>query len=629
MCRAKPALAYRSVSRAVPLINNRGPSLNVFMRHDRASGRSIAAGSATGKCLLVAVLLLSHALAQAAYRTVIDAPAPLKALLTDFLDLVRYQERADMSEEQLNFMIATASEQVARLAATEGYFSTKTTVSLEKDTARPVVHLKVEPGKRTMVEKLSLDISGAVTSQSPAQAEEMRRGWSLRSGEPFRQADWATAKQEALDVLTRRRYPAARLIDSQARVDADASAATLSASYDSGPLFTLGAVRVNGTRRYPESIVRNVSPLHVGEQYSVDRLLEFQRQVLRTPYFSNVVIDIDRNPDNATAALVNVEVTEFPTQRIRGGAGYTTDTGVHLEGLYSNADMFGRAYVLDAQLRLEQRRQFGTLTLSKPPNADGFVDSVHVSTDRTTLAGVDLRSRRLGVRRAQESERTRTAYTVEYYSDRLTQLDGAVLPADTVVEPGTHQAVVLGVERTLRRVDSLVFPREGTILTGQAGVAFKGILTDQTFLRAYGRATRYLPIAKRDVVILRAELGTVISKGGNSAIPASLLFRAGGTDSVRGYGYQTIGNVRGGTVYPTRFLATGSAEYQHWLSEQWGAAVFYDVGTAADCWREKSLFHAVGAGARFRSPVGTVNADLAYGIQSRTIRPHLSLGVAF
>ena len=603
--------------------------MNVFLRHDFV--RSLHSDTMRGvrSCLLTLALLLAPGLAQAAYRTVIDAPAPLKALLTEFLDLARYQERADMNDEQLNFMIATASEQVARLAATEGYFSPKTTVNLEKNAAQPVVHVTVAPGKRTVVEKLTLDISGAVTARSPAQAEELRRGWSLRSGAPFRQADWASAKQEALDVLTRRRYPGARLVDSQARVDADANAAALSASYDSGPLFSLGALRVSGTRRYPESIVRNLNPLHAGEEYSVDRLLEFQRQVLRTPYFSNVVIDIDRNPENASAAPVVVEVTEFPTQRIRGGAGYTSDTGLHVEGLYSNADMFGRAYVLDAQLRLEQRRQFGTLTLSKPPEVDGFIDSAHISTDRTTLAGVDLRSRRLGVRRARESDRTQTAYTLEYYSDRLTQLNGAMLPANTVVEPGTHQAVVLGVERTLRRVDSLVFPRDGTILSGQAGVAIKGILTDQTFFRVYGRATRYLPIAKRDVVILRAELGSVVSKGGNSAIPASLLFRAGGTDSVRGYGFQTIGNVRAGTVYPTRFLATGSAEYQHWLSEQWGAAVFYDVGTAVDSLREKFLFHAVGAGARFRSPVGTVNADLAYGFQARTIRPHLSLGVAF
>ena len=441
--------------------------MNVFLRHDFV--RSLHSDTMRGvrSCLLTLALLLAPGLAQAAYRTVIDAPAPLKALLTEFLDLARYQERADMNDEQLNFMIATASEQVARLAATEGYFSPKTTVNLEKNAAQPVVHVTVAPGKRTVVEKLTLDISGAVTARSPAQAEELRRGWSLRSGAPFRQADWASAKQEALDVLTRRRYPGARLVDSQARVDADANAAALSASYDSGPLFSLGALRVSGTRRYPESIVRNLNPLHAGEEYSVDRLLEFQRQVLRTPYFSNVVIDIDRNPENASAAPVVVEVTEFPTQRIRGGAGYTSDTGLHVEGLYSNADMFGRAYVLDAQLRLEQRRQFGTLTLSKPPEVDGFIDSAHISTDRTTLAGVDLRSRRLGVRRARESDRTQTAYTLEYYSDRLTQLNGAMLPANTVVEPGTHQAVVLGVERTLRRVDSLVFPREAPYCPGK------------------------------------------------------------------------------------------------------------------------------------------------------------------
>lgn len=575
------------------------------------------------------ILVLASSSAQAAYKTVIDAPAPLKKLLTDFLDLARYQDRKDMTEDQLNFMVATASEQVTRLSSTEGYFSPKTMVRVDKATAVPTVYVKVEPGVRTVVSDLNLDVTGAASAQSPAQVEKLRREWKLKPGAPFRQDDWATAKQDGLNLLRQRRYPSARMADSQARVDADASQVALTAQYESGPLFTFGDINVRGTKRYPASIVQNVNPLRVGEEYDADRLLEFQRQILRTPYFSNVVIDIDRNPANAKGAPVSVQVTEFPTQRIRGGAGYTTDTGAHFEGLYSNAHMFGRAIVLDTQLRLEQRRQLGTVTLSKPPNTAGYVDSIHASTDRTTLAGVDLRSRRVGVRRARDTDRAETGYTLEYYSDRLQQLEGATLPVDTLVDPGTHQAVVLGVERTLRRVDNLVFPRRGYIVSGQAGVALKGLLTDQTFLRTYVRGTRYLPVGKRDLVMLRAEAGAVISKGGNGSIPASLLFRAGGTDSVRGYAYQSIGNDRNGTIYPTRFLATGSAEYQHWLTEQWGAAVFYDVGTAADRWSEKSLFHAIGGGARYRTPVGTVNADLAYGIQAKTFRPHLSLGVAF
>lgn len=565
----------------------------------------------------------------AAYKTVIDAPKPIKALLTDFLDLSRYQKRDDLSSDQLEFMVTTAPEQVSRLVSTEGYFSAKTTVTVEKTDATTLVRINVDPGPRTTISSVEIDVQGAATTESPRQVERLRRNWPLTEGAPFRQDDWAQAKQDSLAILSQRRYPAARLADSQARVDADIQKTELRTNFDSGPLFTFGEINISGARRYPEQIVRNVNPLRPGEEFSVDRLLEFQRQVLRTPYYSNVVIDIDRDPKNAVLAPVNVELTEFPTQRVRAGAGYSTDTGAHVEGLYSHTDIFGKAYVLDTQLRLEQRRQYGTITLSKPPDTSGFVDGVHISTDRTTLSGVDLRSRRLGFRRARETDRNDLAYTLEYYRDQLSQIDGATLPGDTVVRAGTHQALVAGIERTARRVDNLVFPRRGYVLSGQAGVAVKGLVSDQTFFRLYGRAIQYFPIGRRDLLKLRAEAGAVLSQAGNASIPASLLFRAGGTDSVRGYSYQSIGNKVNGIVYPTRYIATGSAEYQHWLSQQWGAAVFYDVGTAADSWREKSLFHAIGAGVRYRTPVGRVNADLAYAIQDKKIRPHLSLGVAF
>ena len=61
------------------------------------------------------------------------------------------------------------------------------------------------------------------------------------------------------------------------------------------------------------------------------------------------------------------------------------------------------------------------------------------------------------------------------------------------------------------------------------------------------------------------------------ARPITLLFRAGGTDSVRGYDFQSIGNVEGSTVYPTRYLAVAGVEYQRWFNATWGGALFYDV----------------------------------------------------
>lgn len=579
--------------------------------------------------LLAGLLLCVTPWSSAAYRVELEAPAPLKELLAANLDLVRYQDREDLDEDQLNFMLATLASQVTRLTSTEGYFLPQTTFKVDHSAKTPVIRVTVDAGARTRVSHVDVDVAGAVRERNPAQAEQVRKSWQLQPGTPFRQEDWDDAKQAGLQILHQHRYPAARIADSSAHIYPDLQEAKLMVEYDSGPLFTLGQLHISGNKRYPESIIRNVNPLHAGEEYSAERLLELQRQIQRTPYFSNVVIDIDKDPAHAKETPINVRVTEFQTQQLRAGTGYATDTGAHLEGRYSHYNVFSRAWVLDTQIKLEQRRQFGALTLAMPPDSTGYVNSAHASSERTTLEGVDLRSRRIGLRRTRNTDKRDFAYTLEYYNDELQQLSGAALPPDTVVEPGRHQALVAGIALTRREVDNPRFPRQGYIASLEAGAAFQGAITDQTFFRAYSQLRQYHPAGRRDVIILRGELGAVISKGGNAAIPASLLFRAGGTDSVRGYGYQSIGNERDGTVYPTRYLVTGGAEYQHWFLEQWGAAVFYDVGTATDRWADKRFFHGIGIGARYRTPIGPINADLAYGFQDRRLRPHLSLGVVF
>jgi translocation and assembly module TamA len=575
------------------------------------------------------VLLGASMPAHAVYKVELDAPKSLRELLSAHLDLMRYRDRDDINADQLRFMVETGAEQVKELAATEGYFSPTADIRLDTQAQPPVVSVTVAEGPRTSIARADIEVSGPAREQSPQQAAQVVDNWAMKPGAPFRQEDWAAAKDAGLRVLQERRYAAAAIASSNAAIFADRNEAELAVNYQSGPPFTLGELRISGTSRYPESIIRNVNPLKPGEDYDAGRLLALQRALQRTPYFSNSVVDIDRDPAQAALSPVDVKVTEYPTQRIRGGVGYATDTGARVEGRYSHNNVFGRAWVFDSQVRVEQQRQNATLDLAMPPDGTAYVNSVHGSVERTTLEGVELRSRRAGVRRARSTDTDDYAYSVEYYRDELQQLDGTTLPADILTEPGSHQALVVGYARTHRAVDDPVFPRSGYIASLEAGVALKGLLTDQTFFRTYGKLRRYWPVGERDLVLLRGEVGAVVSKGDNSSVPASLLFRAGGTESVRGYKYQSIGNVRDGTVYPTRYLATAGIEYQRWISGAWGGAVFYDVGTATDSWSEKQLFQGVGIGVRYRSPVGPVNVDLAYGIRNKEFNPHLSLGVAF
>lgn len=593
---------------------------------------------------LLAALALSAGPAAAAYKVEVDAPKPIKEILQDHLDLSRYRTRDDISPDQFNYMVETVGEQVRQFTSTEGYFDPQTTTKVDGSGDERTVHVTVELGARTVIRAVDVSVTGPAASLSPEQIAEIKAKWDLPVDAPFRQADWDKAKEDALVALQSHTYYGARLTGSQARIEPDEHAADLSARFASGPAYSMGPLMISGLRRYPEQIIRNVNPLYEGEPYRVERLLEFQRAIQNQPYFSNVQIDLgeqettedgkitDTKPDRVTEPKVDmqadkvtvpvyVRVREYPVNRLSSGVGYTTDTGAQVEGRYSYYNLFNRAWVFDSQARIEQKRQYAFGEIAMPPDSKTYRNSAYASYERTIdLESTDLTSLRTGLKRSRSREKYDTTISVDYYYDNLqpfgeaNQLSRALVPA---------------FAWTRRDVDNPVFPRRGNVISTQVGVAAKHMVSDETFFRMYGRIRQYIPVGKRDLVVARLELGADITNGDVTKVPASLRFRAGGTDSIRGYGYQSIGTRNGASVLPAKYLGTASLEYQYWFLHDWGAAIFWDVGTATDNLTGVKLYNGVGIGARWRSPVGPVQLDVGYGIQAKQFRPHISLGVAF
>lgn len=79
--------------------------------------------------------------------------------------------------------------------------------------------------------------------------------------------------------------------------------------------------------------------------------------------------------------------------------------------------------------------------------------------------------------------------TLKFYDDDLRLADGAALPLDTVVQPGSHRALVVGIAQARRRLGNLPFPQEGYAVAVELGVAVKRVATNQTsFLHVWTRA---------------------------------------------------------------------------------------------------------------------------------------------
>ncbi len=566
------------------------------------------------------LLLALSAPAAARYSIEIDAPRSVRKLLKEHLDLARFAKRDDISNDQFEFLVTATPQQVRDLVATEGYFSPVVRTDVRTAGGKRNVAVHVDPGPRTTVTSVELRFEGPVTTEAPARENAARFAFSLHAGEPFTQSGWSDAKDAALKALQAQRYLGAKIARSEARIDPLRKTAALSVTFASGPTFTLGALDVTGVRRYPGWIVTNVNPLSVGETYESERIAELQRQLQNTPYYASVAIDIDNDVDHPHDTPVHVKVSEYPYNSVRSSIGYATDTGAHIQGAYTYLNTFGAAWPFSLQGRLDQIQQYGQIQLSMPPGKRGWVNSAFASYTTTNVSGTRIYSARAGLQRTRTSQFIDYGYSMQFYSDRLDQ---------NTAGPTTAHALVPQWWWTRRNVDDLLFPRSGNLLHAEAGFAIKGLLSGQTFTRAYGRGEQYLPIGKRDLMVFRAELGGVFTAGSSSGVPASLRFRAGGSNSIRGYGFQSIGTIVDGSTLPAKYLVTATAEYQHWFTHDWGAAVFYDIGTATDTWSEKTFYSGVGVGARWRSPVGPINVDLAYGLRNRSVRPYLTLGIAF
>lgn len=566
------------------------------------------------------VSLIAPTTALARYDVDIDAPSSsLRRLLRAHLDLSRFARRDDITDEQFEFLVTAVPQQVRGLLATDGYFEPVVRTDVRAGKRRSVV-VHVEPGPRTTVCAIDLSFTGPVVTEAPEQARAARRAFSLAKGEPFTQAAWDDAKKASLRALQSRRYLGATIAHSQARIDPRTNEAQLSVAYDSGPTFTIGPLDVSGTRRYPESIIANVNPLSLGEIYSAERIAELQRQVQNTPYYGSVGISVDDDANQPQHTPVHVKVSEYQYNAVRTSVGYSSDTGGHIQGAYSYLDMFGLAWPFSISGRLDQTQQYGQVQLSMPPGPRAWTNTLLGSYTRTDVSGTDIHSARIGAQRTRTSQNIDYTYQVLFYLDRLDQHGAG---------PTVSRALAPAWLWTRRNIDDSVFPRSGNLLRLEAGFAVKGVMTDQTFGRVYANGRQYVPISRRDLVLLRMQAGGVFTAGGSRGVPASLLFRAGGAETVRGYGYDSIGNTVLGSVLPTKYLLSGGAEYQHWFSHDWGAAAFWDIGTATDNWAEKVFYQGAGLGARWRSPVGPINLDVAYGLRNHSWRPYLTLGIAF
>lgn len=565
-------------------------------------------------------MIADTACAQLQYRLEIDAPGEMAQTLRQGLNVARWQRDPHMTPEQLRRLAQEALVETREVAATEGYFSPRVDVRIDEASAPWIVRLSVEPGERTEVGEVDIRFSGPAVGDEQARAliRRVRDTWSLTRGQPFRQADWEAAKQRAVLEMSTWRYAGARVAESRALIDPVRRRATLSVEIASGPAYRFGDLRVSGTRRYADEVVENLSPFRAGDDYDRDKLLLYQRLLLESGYFVSVQADIVPEEGTLEGAPVRVAVIEAAKHHVEVGLGYNTDVGPRFELRYSNQDLRDSAWRLRSGLGLDRKIQSLQLDLDSPPRPEGRWTSLFGRARQTDIQNQLTRELAAGMALNWGVEVTPSALIASAHLEEQ-RAAGDV--------PDNRHALYVGHRRTYRRTDDYIAPRSGYMALFEIGGAPPGLST-RPFLRGIVSGSWFIPLGRRGDLLLRGQAGAVVAES-REGIPSTFLFRTGGDQTVRGYAFESLGVRQADAIVGGRRYVVASTEYTHWFGESWGVAAFVDAGNAWDSVRPQRLAVGSGMGARFRTPIGPIRADLAYGHDERTIRLHFSVGYSF
>jgi translocation and assembly module TamA len=521
------------------------------------------------------------------------------------------------------------------------------------------ITLKIDKGPPVIITKSRVEISG------PGGTDEglsnWKGNWPLTTGNILNQVTWEAQKTEALDLAEVHGYLGARFSEQAIRLDLENNTAELSLVLETGEQFLIGSVV------YEQDVVRNdvldsLKRFSEGQAYDQWLIEQFRLDLWRTGYFNNIEVLEERKPDE-TPPRVNLVASLDPRKRntYQGSLGYGTDTGIRAQAVWNRHLLSSRGDSLMVGLGWKDRNKESTLRAAyrQPRKVQGQqywtadmgysteIQTFDVSSDNdpdnlvTVARGrVDDFNFKPGWLIVRGRERGYQQLFEQWYIDYLKEktafslADG--LPAEYSAllargeDPGAvntpSQSLSVGVSWELPVIRGNGFETVGHRHHAWIFTSNTAWGSDSDFSQAYISSRWNKIFKKRWKILLRGEVGysnarvyerTVVTPDDSISIsvtelPYAYRFKAGGSQSVRGYGFETLSNNNIGS----NNIVTASAELEYHFKPKWSAAVFFDIGNAFNEWNAVDLKMGAGVGIRWYSIAGPIRLDFAQALDT-------------
>ena len=482
----------------------------------------------------------------------------------------------------------------------------------------------------------------AIDGNVPGDAREKL---GLAPGQPAVASDVLAAGAKLLTALQEDGYALAEVDPPNAILDPAGQTLDIAFAARPGRIARIGTIDLAGLESVNEGFVRRRLLLHSDDLFQPSKIEATRQDLVSLGVFSGVSAHAGTEIAPDGTIPITFDFQERPLHAVGASIAYSTDLGGSIKATWSDRNLFGDAEQLNLSAGATgfggtAEKDLGYNLQAQLIEPDFLIRDQSLEFDLGALKQ-DLQA---------YSQRAVTAATALHrkITSELTGSIGISAEREQIVQEGIMRdytlvglPITIAYDRT-GLTDPLLDPSHG----------FKAALTvtpteslghqNASFLILQISGSSYFDLAEfgfgdpgQSILAVRGLIGSV-QGASQFQLPPDQRFYGGGSATVRGFKYQSIGplfrdhNPIGGTA-----IDSATIEFRQRLFGDFGAAAFVDAGqvSAGSAPFGGTLRTGAGLGVRYYSPIGVVRADFAVPLNrppgGDSFEFYIGLGQAF
>jgi outer membrane protein insertion porin family len=440
--------------------------------------------------------------------------------------------------------LAADIESIRSLYLNSGYMDfavDSTQVSISPDKKDIYITLNLTEG-----EKYSLSDVKIAAAKGGLSEDQIRKLISLKSGDTFSREALTASSDKIREQYGEDGYAFANV---GAIPDVDKEKHTVGFTFVVDPMQRayVRHINVTGNDKTRDEVIRREFRQMEGGWFATSKIKKSKQRIDRLGFFSSVNIETQPVQGTNDQIDLNLSIAEKATGNFQAGAGYSNNEGLTFMGGVTQSNLFGTGNYLSTQINTSKVNQVYSVSYTNPYYTDdgisrGF-DVYKRKTNATMISVSQYTSETFGggVRYGvpiSDEEMFHYGLALENTTIGLTSISPQRYTDYINTFGKTNQNVVGTIAWSRDTRDSALNTTQGA--TQRASVEASLPVSGQRYYKLSYTQQFFQPISQNFTLRLNGDLGVAGGYGGKE-LPFFKNFYAGGTGSVRGYDYSSLG----------------------------------------------------------------------------------------